>query len=80
MPRYYFHIHNDQHVVDEEGQLLPDEVAARQCALESARDLVCMSVKEGHLNLDHYLAVADESGLPLFNVTFREAFTIEGRD
>ena len=80
MPRYFFHIHNDEYVPDEEGQELADVAAARTCALEGARDLVCNSVKDGHLNLDHYLSVADETGRVLFNVTFREAFTIEGRD
>ena len=79
MPRYFFHIHNDEHVLDEEGQVFPDNAAARECALEGARDLVCMSVKNGHLNLDHYLDVADEAGQVLFSVTFREAFTIEGQ-
>jgi len=78
MPRYFFHVHNDEFVPDEEGQLFPDDSAARECALEGARDLVCMSVKNGHLNLDHYVAVADEGGQVLFHVTFREAFTLQG--
>ena len=78
MPRYYFHIRNDIDADDEEGAELPDIAAAREHALEGARDLVCQSVKHGHLNLDHYLEVASEDGTILFRLTFREAFEIEG--
>jgi hypothetical protein len=53
MPHYYFNIYNDETTLDEEGRELPDLAAARELALDSARDLVCESVHKGHLNLDH---------------------------
>ncbi|MGZ8310704.1 MAG: DUF6894 family protein [Allosphingosinicella sp.] len=76
MPRYFFNIRNDLTVDDDEGTQLEDEAAAREVALESARALVCESVKVGHLNLDHFIEVLGENRDLLFKLTFREAFTI----
>lgn len=77
MPRYFFNIRNDADVDDPEGAELPDEAAAREMALDSARDLACAHIHEhGGVNLDHRIDVADEGGTLLFSVTFRDAFTI----
>ena len=78
MPRYFFHIRNSKHVDDEEGRQLPDLDAAREFALEGARDLVCADIRKGWLNLDHFMEVADDTGAVLLRLTFREAFQIEG--
>ena len=78
MPHYFFHIRNSEHVDDEEGRELPDLGAAREYALEAARSLVCADIKQGWLNLDHYIDVADEAGAVLIRLTFREAFEIQG--
>ncbi|MDB5720278.1 MAG: hypothetical protein JWP15_896 [Alphaproteobacteria bacterium] len=77
MPQYFFHIFNDDIVMDEEGQELADLEAAREVALDSARDLVCESVQHGHLNLDHRIEVEDDKGETLLVLTFRDAFTIQ---
>jgi hypothetical protein len=76
MQRFFFHIYNDQVTLDEEGRELPGLDAARELALESAREMVCESVHEGHLNLDHRIEVADEQGDVLLVLTYRDAFTI----
>lgn len=78
MPRYFFHVFNDVITLDKEGAELADLAAAREYAVESARALVCESVKHGHLNLDHRIEIADEADARKMTVTFREAFTIEG--
>jgi hypothetical protein len=78
VPRYYFHIHNDLDAEDEEGTELPDLAAAREHALKGARDLVCHDIKQGHVNLDHHIIVANASGDELLKVSFRDAFTIAG--
>jgi hypothetical protein len=78
MPRYFFHVFNDEITLDEEGVEVADLEAARAFAIESARSLVCDSVKHGHLNLDHRIEIADESDARKMTVTFREAFTIQG--
>lgn len=78
MSRYYFHVFNDDSVLDEEGAELPDWEAARARAIKSARALACDSIQNGHLNLDHRIEVVDESDKRIMTVTFREAFTIQG--
>lgn len=77
MPRFYFHIFNDEDTVDDEGLELPDSAAAREAALEEARVLVCESIRRGHLNLEHRIEVEDERGNRTV-MSFRDAFTIEG--
>jgi hypothetical protein len=76
MARFYFHVHDDIVTEDLEGAELPDLAAARETALEAARDLVCAAVMRGELNLDHRIEVAGEGGENLLTVTFRDAFTI----
>ena len=76
MPRYLFHLHSDPNAMDEEGRELPDVAAAREYAMEAARDMVCADIKQGWLNLDHSIEVVDDQGMPLFTITFREAFEI----
>ena len=77
MARYFFHIFNDEIVVDEEGIELPTVEAVREHALEGARSLVCESVKKGHLNLDHRIEVTDAKNVSVLTLTFREAFTLD---
>jgi hypothetical protein len=76
MPHFYFHVYNHDITIGEEGRDLPDLAAARELALDSARDLVCESVHQGHLNLDHRIEVQDDAGETVITLTFREAFTI----
>ena len=78
MPRYYFHVFNDETTIDEEGAEFDDLGSARENALEVARALVCESVSKGYLNLDHRIEITDESNARLMTVTYREAFTIQG--
>jgi len=78
MPRYFFHIFNDEIVIDKEGSELPDINRAREKAISGARSLICQSVENGHLNLNHRLEVCDEGDTRLFTLTFREAFRLEG--
>ena len=78
MPRFYFHLYNDVIALDEEGAELPDLAAAREYALENAREMVCSSIKAGHLNLDHRIEVTDDGGERVMTLTFRDAFILEG--
>ena len=78
MPRYFFHVFNDVTAIDEEGIELRDLEAAREQALEAARELVCESVHHGHLNLDHRIEVEDEAGKRLLSISYRDAFTVTG--
>jgi hypothetical protein len=78
MPRFYFHVFNDVTATDEEGIELPDAGAAREQALESARELVCESIHKGELNLDHRIEVTDEAGGKVLTISYRDAFTLTG--
>jgi len=78
MPRYFFHVFNDVVAIDEEGIELPDLDAAREQALDSARELVCESIHKGHLNLDHRIEVEDDAGNKLLILSYRDAFTVRG--
>jgi hypothetical protein len=77
MPRYFFHIRNDEHVDDEEGTELPDVAAARDKALDGVLDLICESVRKGRLNLDDFIVVTDEQGHEVLKLQFREAFELK---
>ena len=78
MPRYFFHVFNDEITLDEEGTELDGLDAARAFAIANARSLACESIHNGHLNLDHRIEIADETDARRMTVTFREAFTVEG--
>jgi hypothetical protein len=78
MPRFYFHVYNHIVAMDEEGLDLPDVEAAREQALESARELVCEDIHKGQLNLDHRIEVEDAAGKKVLTITYRDAFTVTG--
>lgn len=77
MPRYYFHLHNDMEVPDEEGSELADLEAARTLAVASAREMAAEAVREGVLNLDHSIDVTSDDGCVL-TVRFRDVVEIVG--
>jgi hypothetical protein len=77
MPRYFFHIFNDETSIDDEGQELPDLEAARQLATREARILMCETLKKGQIVLSHHIAVEDDQGTSVFDVKFGEAVQIK---
>jgi len=77
MPRYFFNIHNDATSLDDEGRELPDLEAARAHAIQGARSLMSDSLKEGRIDLSHHIAIVDERGELLLDVTFGEAVEVE---
>jgi hypothetical protein len=78
MPRYFFHLYNDVHTMDEEGRILPDLAAARANAIKEARELMLETVAEGRINFSHRIDIAEEAGEIVASVTFGEAVTVEG--
>jgi hypothetical protein len=77
MPRFYFHLFNDQASCDEEGKELPDPGAAHEQALIYARDMAAVTVREGHLNLSHRIEVTDDEGAIILEMPFRNAVHIQ---
>ena len=78
MPRYFFHVYDDGVARDDEGVELADRECAIATATAGARALACDDVLHGRLNLGHRIVVADEAGVELATVTFREAVAVEG--
>lgn len=73
MPMYYFHLHDDENVVDTDGTDLQDVAAAREHAAGVARELTANSTGL----LDHIwsgwtMKVHDHSGLELFSLTMSD--------
>jgi hypothetical protein len=79
MPRFFFHVFNDDVTLDDEGLVLIDKDAAEACAIKSARDLACSSVRVGKLDLDHRIEVNDEDGNRILTITFGDAIKVEGK-
>lgn len=79
VPRYHFHLRDEDDVEDEEGQELPDLAAAIARARDTAREMACANILERHrVDLNHHIEVTDAEGVELFRVTFREAFEVRG--
>jgi Domain of unknown function (DUF6894) len=76
MPRFYFHLFNDEASRDEEGKNLPDRSAAHLQALAYARDMAAVAVREGYLNLSHRIEVTDQDGGVVLDLPFRNAVQV----
>ena len=75
MPLFRFHIYNDTETIDYEGKQFPDLSAARQYAIEGARDLMCAGVKKGEVRLSDWIEIEDEHS-DITVIPFREALNI----
>ncbi len=78
MPRYFFHLYNDEIAMDEEGKVLPDLDAAHANGVKEAREMMLDNVTEGRINFSHRIDIADETGAVLASVTFGEAVRVVG--
>jgi Domain of unknown function (DUF6894) len=76
VPLYYFDLYNDVDALDEEGQELPGLDEAKQRAFVEAREMIEESAGKGHIDLNHFIQVRDESGKILHRLHFDEAISI----
>jgi hypothetical protein len=77
MRRYFFHLHNDQTTLDEEGSELPDDSAAIEWAKREVRYMAAASVKDyAHIVLHHRIVVEDEDGREVGTVHFRDVVSV----
>jgi hypothetical protein len=73
MGRLYFHIRKHDHIEpDPEGCDLPDLAAARNEALQSAREILSSVIREPDPHLFDCV-IADEDGRELATVSLKEA-------
>jgi hypothetical protein len=76
MARFFFHLHDDAIVRDEDGLELPDAAAAHREAVRNARALIADQALKGRVDLSHYLRVEDEEGREVLVLPFAEALEI----
>jgi hypothetical protein len=79
MPRYFLHVKTGPDLLrDPDGQEFDDLTAARQEAIEAARDLMAECLRSGRpLNLGREMVLADENGDVVATVTFRAALPVD---
>jgi hypothetical protein len=78
VPRFYFHLHDDADIPDDEGVELPDLDAARAHAVRCARAMFGEVAKdEGRVVLHHRIEIEDGRGRVLDTVYFRDAVKVE---
>ena len=78
MPRYYFNLYNEETALDPEGVELPDNDAAIEQGIVSARAMAADSVCKGHLILNHRIEIVREDGRTIETIHFRDAVQVEG--
>jgi hypothetical protein len=76
VPQYYFHLFNDETVLDKEGAQLPNAAVALQNAAKMAREMAAESVREGRLVLAHRIEVTDDTNHEIGTVHFRDVVDI----
>jgi hypothetical protein len=76
MPRYFFHLHDDLTVPDEDGMELADLEAAKACGIKEARSVAVEQVREGKLDLNHRIDVADEQSVVVHTIRFAAAIEV----
>ena len=76
MPRYRFHLYNDEETLDLEGRVFPDLKAACADAAQNARSIMGSELtSKGEITLSHWIEVETEEG-DMHVVTFGDTVTI----
>jgi hypothetical protein len=74
MGRYFFHLHiGPVYIRDREGDVLPDDVAARERAIHDILVVYRSKVVRQHKPSDCVVVVTDENGEAVFSVPFSDA-------
>ena len=80
MPRYYLHVCNGTGFIeDQKGVVLPGAEAAREKAIEAAREVMAGDLREGELDLSSFVEVEDEEKKLLFTIQFIDAVKLTSR-
>ena len=74
MPLFFFHLYNSTGLTpDEEGRELESLSAARECAIQDIRSVLCEDVERGFIDMRGRIEIAGERGETLMTVAFSEA-------
>ncbi len=77
MPRFYFHLYNDETIHDDEGTELPNETVALESAARMAREMAAQNVRDGRLVLAHRIEVRAQNDTPVGTIHFRDVVRVE---
>lgn len=76
MPRYLFHLYDDEETLDLEGRLFRDFAAAHADAVRTARAIMGWELaSRGEITLSHWIELETEEG-EMHVVTFGDTVTI----
>ncbi len=75
--RYFFQLFNDETVLDQEGQELPNDAAALQAGIKSARVMAADSISRGHLALKHRIEVSNDAREIVGILHFRDVLKMD---
>jgi hypothetical protein len=76
LPRYLFHLYDDEETLDEEGRLFPDLEAAQTDAIRCARAIMGSELaSKGEITLSHWIELETEDG-EMHVVTFGDTVKI----
>ena len=76
MPRYRFHVFNDDHTIDDQGREFLNLNQARSYAMNCIRGIMADELtSRGEINLKHWIEIEDELG-DMHVVTFGEAVIV----
>ena len=79
MPRFRFHLYNDEQTTDLVGRVFPDLAAAQSDAIHDARAIMAADLTgKGEINIGHWIELEDDEG-EIVVVAFRDAVTIHDR-
>lgn len=77
MSRYYLHVRDgSSELLDPDGAEFADLAALRKAVTASARELMCVGIRNGVLDLRFRIDAEDEQGAALFSLPFSRAATI----
>ena len=74
---FFFHLYNSTGLTpDEEGRELESLSAARECAIQDIRSVLCEDVERGFIDMRGRIEIAGERGETLMTVAFSEAVEV----
>lgn len=78
MPRFYFHLFDGAHIIDDEGVELPNVATAREVGIESAiHVLAAEMIEKGTITLANRIEVEDEDHRTVLTLPFRSVVTVK---
>jgi len=76
LPRYFFHLYNDELLRDQTGECFADVDLAREAAVRGISELIAEQIVAGRpVDLSHRIEIEDSAGKLVCTVRYGELFT-----